>query len=176
MLFFPSFDKKRNQHGITNRYSKGSRTHILGAPHPFSNASPYARKTGGVCPNDNEKPSKRFDHHHEISLNGQRRVPPHYYAKLEYSYDTEGHHFMDLDTYEDSVLDSEMIGEDDCFLVEGNTYDILLVDGDPVRLELPASVEATVVEAADAVCGIPRAMFQNLLLPIRDHHSGATFH
>ena len=74
--------------------------------------------------------------------------------KLEYSYkDTEGHHFMDLETYEDSVLDSEMIGEDDCFLVEGNTYDILLVDGDPVRLELPAPVEATVVEAADAVRG-----------------------
>ena len=74
--------------------------------------------------------------------------------KLEYSYkDAEGHHFMDLETYEDSVLDSEMIGEDDCFLVEGNTYDILLVDGDPVRLELPASVEATVIEAADAVRG-----------------------
>ena len=72
----------------------------------------------------------------------------------EYSYkDAEGHHFMDLETYEDSVLDSEMIGEDDCFLVEGNTYDILLVDGDPVRLELPASVEATVIEAADAVRG-----------------------
>jgi elongation factor P len=74
--------------------------------------------------------------------------------KLEYSYkDDEGHHFMDLDTYEDSVLDSGIIGDDDCFLVEGNTYDILLVDGDPVRLELPASVEATVVEAADALRG-----------------------
>ena len=63
---------------------------------------------------------------------------------------------MDLETYEDSVLDSEMIGEDDCFLVEGNTYDILLVDGDPIRLGA-CIVEATVVEAADAVRGIPRA-------------------
>jgi elongation factor P len=62
-------------------------------------------------------------------------------------------HTMDLETYEDSVLDSEMIGDDDCFLVEGNTYDILLVDGDPVRLELPASVEATVIEAPDALRG-----------------------
>ena len=71
---------------------------------------------------------------------------------------------MDLDTYEDSVLDSEMIGEDDCFLVEGNTYDILLVDGDPVRLELPASVEATVVEAADAVAAGDTA--GNVLKPV----------
>ncbi len=74
--------------------------------------------------------------------------------KLEFSYkDSEGHHFMDLETYEDSVLDSEMIGNDDCFLVEGNTYDILLVDGDPVRLELPASVETTVLEAPEALRG-----------------------
>ena len=68
--------------------------------------------------------------------------------KLEFSYkDSEGHHFMD------SVLNSEMIGDDDCFLVEGNTYDILLVDGDPVRLELPASVETTVLEAPEALRG-----------------------
>jgi elongation factor P len=60
---------------------------------------------------------------------------------------------MDLETYEDSVLPSEVIGEDDYFLVEGNTYDILLVDGDAVRLELPASVEAKVIEAPDALRG-----------------------
>ena len=74
--------------------------------------------------------------------------------KLEYSYkDNDGYHFMDLETYEDSVLSEQMIGDDECFLVEGNNYDILLVDGDPVRLELPASVEATVVEAPDAIRG-----------------------
>jgi elongation factor P len=60
---------------------------------------------------------------------------------------------MDLETYEDTVLSSEMIGEDDCFLVEGNTYDILLVDGEAIRLELPASVEATVTEAPEALRG-----------------------
>ena len=74
--------------------------------------------------------------------------------KLEYSYkDGDGHHFMDLESYEDSILSDQMIGEDECFLVEGNTYDILLVDGDPVRLQLPASVEAKVVESPDAIRG-----------------------
>jgi len=74
--------------------------------------------------------------------------------KLEYSYkDAEGHHFMDLETYEDTVLPSEIIGDDDCFLVEGNGYDILLIDGQAVRLELPASVEAKVTEAPDAIRG-----------------------
>jgi elongation factor P len=74
--------------------------------------------------------------------------------KLEFSYkDTEGHHFMDLETYEDTVLPSDIIGEDDYFLVEGNTYDILLVDGEAIRLELPASVEAKVIEAPEALRG-----------------------
>ena len=59
--------------------------------------------------------------------------------KLEFSYkDSDGHHFMDLESYEDTVLPSEVIGEDDNFLVEGNTYDILLIDGKALKLELPA--------------------------------------
>ena len=74
--------------------------------------------------------------------------------KLEYSYnDNDGFHFMDVETFEDTVLTEEMIGEDNIFLVEGNSYDILLVDGEAVRLELPASVEASVVEAPDAIRG-----------------------
>ena len=74
--------------------------------------------------------------------------------KPEYSYnDNDGFHFMDVETFEDTVLTEEMIGEDNIFLVEGNSYDILLVDGEAVRLELPASVEATVVEAPDAIRG-----------------------
>ena len=74
--------------------------------------------------------------------------------KLEFSYkDSDGHHFMDLESYEDTVLPSEVIGEDDNFLVEGNTYDILLVDGKAIRLELPASVEAIVIEAPEALRG-----------------------
>ncbi len=74
--------------------------------------------------------------------------------KLEYSYrDGDGHHFMDLETFEDTVLQESMIGDDDIFLVEGNSYDILLVDGEAVRLELPASVEVKVVEAPEAVRG-----------------------
>ena len=54
--------------------------------------------------------------------------------KLEYSYkDGDGFHFMDQ-TYEDTILSTEMVGEDEIFLVEGNNYDILLVDDQAVRL------------------------------------------
>lgn len=74
--------------------------------------------------------------------------------KLEYSYhDADGHHFMDVETYDDTVLGDDLIGDDKRFLVEGNGYDVLFVDGEAVKLELPAAVEATVIEAPDAVKG-----------------------
>ena len=41
---------------------------------------------------------------------------------------------------EDTVLTDQMIGEDEIFLVEEMPM-IYLVDGEAVRLELPASVE-----------------------------------
>ena len=73
--------------------------------------------------------------------------------KLEYSYkDTEGHHFMDLRPMRIPCLLMKLLAKTN-FLVEGNSYDILLVDGEAVRLELPAAVEATVIEAPDAIRG-----------------------
>ncbi len=74
--------------------------------------------------------------------------------KLEFSYvDGDGHHFMDVETYEDTVLDEGVISEDKQYLVEGNSYDILFVEGQAVKLELPAAVEVTVVEAPEGIRG-----------------------
>jgi elongation factor P len=75
-------------------------------------------------------------------------------VSLEYSYnDADGYHFMDTESYEDTLLGEVLIGDDKQFLVEGNSYDVLLIEGKAIRLQLPASVEATVIEAPDAVRG-----------------------
>ena len=60
---------------------------------------------------------------------------------------------MDTESYEDTLLGEVLIGDDKRFLVEGNSYDVLLIEGKASRLQLPASVEATVIEAPDAVRG-----------------------
>ena len=74
--------------------------------------------------------------------------------KLEFSYvDADGYHFMDIDTYEDTVLGDEMIADDKQYLVEGNSFDVLFVDGKAVKLELPAAVEATVIDAPEGIRG-----------------------
>ncbi|MFO7725871.1 MAG: elongation factor P [Oceanipulchritudo sp.] len=74
--------------------------------------------------------------------------------KMELSYiDQEGWHFMDPETFEDVVLMDNLVEDAKHFLSEGNAVDILFVDGEPVQVQLPASVELEVTEAPEAVKG-----------------------
>jgi elongation factor P len=74
--------------------------------------------------------------------------------KLDYSYvDHQGFHFMDPDTFEDTVLSADLIGDDKVFLVENATYSVLFVDDKPAQVVLPASVEMKIVSAPEAVRG-----------------------
>lgn len=74
--------------------------------------------------------------------------------KMELSYiDQEGWHFLDPETFEDMVLADAMVEDAKDFLSEGNLVDILFVDGEPVQVQLPASVELEVTEAPDAIKG-----------------------
>lgn len=74
--------------------------------------------------------------------------------RLELSYvDQEGWHFMDPETFEDVVLQENLVEDAKNFLSEGNVVDVLFVDGEPVQVQLPASVELEVIEAPDAIKG-----------------------
>jgi elongation factor P len=74
--------------------------------------------------------------------------------KMELSYlDQEGWHFMDPETFEDVVLPNALVEDAKDFLSEGNSVDVLFVDGEPVQVQLPASVELEVTEAPDAIRG-----------------------
>ncbi|MEM9226682.1 MAG: elongation factor P, partial [Verrucomicrobiota bacterium] len=60
-------------------------------------------------------------------------------TKLEYSYiDDMGYHFLDPESFEDTVLPKEICEPIAKFLIENNAYDILLVDGKAVEVNLPA--------------------------------------
>tara|TARA_B100001093_G_scaffold95876_1_gene87918 strand:- start:119 stop:676 length:558 start_codon:yes stop_codon:yes gene_type:complete len=74
--------------------------------------------------------------------------------KLEYSYkDSEGYHFIDPETYEDTLLNEALIEDAIDFLVENAAYSILFVDEVPISLELPASVEMKVIESPEGIRG-----------------------
>lgn len=75
-------------------------------------------------------------------------------VKLEFSYvDGDGYHFMDPDSYEDTILDNEIVEDAKDFLVENQIYNVLHVDDAPIQIDLPASIEMKVIESAEGVKG-----------------------
>ena len=73
---------------------------------------------------------------------------------LEFSYkDNTGYHFMDPETYDSVDLNENLLGDAKDWLVENLRVEVLSVEGRPVQVELPASVQLKVVESAEGVRG-----------------------
>ncbi len=73
---------------------------------------------------------------------------------LEFSYiDGDHYHFMDPESFEDTVLMKDTIGDDIKWLVEGVQYSVLFVDGAPVSVELPNNMEIKVADAPEGIRG-----------------------
>jgi elongation factor P len=75
-------------------------------------------------------------------------------VEMEYLYtDGESYHFMNTETYEQTALDSETLGDAMDYLVEGTKIKVEFFDGSPMGVELPAAVELTVVETTPELKG-----------------------
>ena len=73
---------------------------------------------------------------------------------LEFSYkDNTGYHFMDPDTYDTITLNDNLLGEAKEYLVENLKVEVLSVEGRPVQVELPSSVQLQIVEAPEGLRG-----------------------
>lgn len=74
--------------------------------------------------------------------------------QLEFSYkDHQGYHFMDPDSYETITLQEELLKGAKDYLVENLKVDVLAIEGRPVQVELPSSVNLKVVESPAGVRG-----------------------
>ncbi|MBI5394182.1 MAG: elongation factor P [Verrucomicrobia bacterium] len=74
--------------------------------------------------------------------------------KMEYSYkDQTGYHFSDPQTYEETVLQDDLVGHAKDFLVENMTVDVTFVEGKAAQVELPPTVELKITESADGIKG-----------------------
>jgi elongation factor P len=73
---------------------------------------------------------------------------------LEFSYENQGEYvFMDPNTFDTYELQKSVIESALDFISPGQKYEVLFVEDNPVRIDLPASVEMKVAEAMDAVGG-----------------------
>ncbi|MEM0896353.1 MAG: elongation factor P [Verrucomicrobiota bacterium] len=81
-------------------------------------------------------------------------VVPTERQKLEYSYnDGSMYSFIDPNTYDQTDLSVDFVGEAKDWLTENMAVDVLFVDGSPASLELPSSVELTITESSEGIKG-----------------------
>ncbi len=72
----------------------------------------------------------------------------------EYSYkDSSGYHFLHPETYDDMVVYQDLIDSVQNYLIEGQSYTLLIADGIVVDVELPLSMVMTVAESSEGVKG-----------------------
>jgi elongation factor P len=102
-------------------------------------------KTGAVTP-------RRFK--------PEDKVEQAYLDKREMQYlyqEGDGYVFMDKETYDQITLSKEWVGEQILFLKENDDAQVTFYDGKPLSLELPATVELSVVETEPSVKGATAA-------------------
>ena len=74
--------------------------------------------------------------------------------KLEFSYkDQEGYYFIDPETFEDTLLNEEIVSDSIDFLVENSPYNVLFVNDAPLSIDLPSSVEMKVIKSPEGIRG-----------------------
>ena len=73
---------------------------------------------------------------------------------MQYLYsDTEGHHFMDTEPYEQTHLSEEALGDSAGYLKPEMTINVEFFGDEPVGIELPQTVDLKVVETVPAIKG-----------------------
>lgn len=76
------------------------------------------------------------------------------YRHVQYLYGSSGSRtFMDLETYDQFDFTDESLGEITEYLTDGLEVDALLYDGHPIGIQLPVTVQLTVVETMPGVKG-----------------------
>lgn len=76
------------------------------------------------------------------------------YHNVQYLYnDGAFYHFMDLETYEQPAIPTEVLGDSAQYLKEGMEVKLTFYQGEPLDIDLPTSVDLLVTKADIAVRG-----------------------
>ncbi len=74
--------------------------------------------------------------------------------KMQYLYKSgDEYSFMDNETFEQYTVSAEMIGDAQAYLKENEEYHVLLFEGNPISIDMPASVVLQITECEPAVKG-----------------------
>ena len=75
-------------------------------------------------------------------------------SEMQFLYsDSGGYHFMDTETYEQTHLTVDILGESVKYLLADATIVVESFEGEPIGIQLPLTVDLTVQETAPAIKG-----------------------
>lgn len=76
------------------------------------------------------------------------------HRRMQFLYkDAAGYQFMDLDSYEQTVLDESAIGNHKVYLIENLEIEVLYYQGRPITVELPNFIEVRVKNTEPGIKG-----------------------
>jgi elongation factor P len=67
--------------------------------------------------------------------------------------DGDGFHFMDDESYDNFTFSNEQVGDDQYYLKENTSLQVLKYEGEPVALQLPQFIELTVTQTEPGLRG-----------------------
>jgi elongation factor P len=67
--------------------------------------------------------------------------------------DGDDYHFMNVDNYEQSILNDEQIGDVKYYIHENDTVDLITYNSEPIDIEIPPSVVLTVTYTEPGIRG-----------------------
>ena len=73
--------------------------------------------------------------------------------EMEFLYGNGDYHFMNTETFEQISINKAELGQQANYLVPQTTIKVLFHEGNPFSLNLPASVDLTIVETAPSIKG-----------------------
>lgn len=74
--------------------------------------------------------------------------------QMQYLYESDGNlHFMDTETYDQTFISSDLLGDQLKFLKEGDTVKILFNEGSAMTAELPNFINFKIIQADPGVKG-----------------------
>jgi len=74
--------------------------------------------------------------------------------KMQFLYENQGEFFfMDADTYEQVNISGDILGDSKYYLIEGESYEILFFEGEPISVNLPVSVVLEVTYTEPGIKG-----------------------
>lgn len=139
----------------TKDFRKGLRFSIDGAPYIIVDFQRSKVARGGATVRTKLKNLKNGSVIERTFQGGETFPAPDFDGrKMQYLYENAGEYtFMDSETFDQHALGADVLGDQRLYLKENEEYQILFFEGQPISIELPASVILKVVESEPGLKG-----------------------